>query len=132
MRNADTAQVKAKTDRTNGRTPEPVPGADTPAWGHRVWPFAFGGRADAMPYAARCCDAPLVRVSHPKEHALATPNYGYEKRQRELAKKRKAEEKRMKKAQSGPGGSDHAPQAGDNTPSEPTAQAESAPPAGSA
>lgn len=29
--------------------------------------------------------------------ALATPNYSYEKRQRELAKKRKAEEKRQKK-----------------------------------
>jgi len=29
---------------------------------------------------------------------LATPNYSYEKRQRELAKKRKAEEKRQKKA----------------------------------
>jgi len=30
---------------------------------------------------------------------LATPNYSYEKRQRELAKKRKAEEKRVKKNQ---------------------------------
>ena len=29
---------------------------------------------------------------------MATPNYSYEKRQRELAKKRKAEEKRQKKA----------------------------------
>jgi hypothetical protein len=29
---------------------------------------------------------------------LATPNYSYEKRQRELAKKRKAEEKRQKKS----------------------------------
>ncbi len=28
---------------------------------------------------------------------MATPNYGYEKRQRELAKKRKAEEKRQRK-----------------------------------
>ena len=28
---------------------------------------------------------------------MATPNYAYEKRQRELAKKRKAEEKRQKK-----------------------------------
>ena len=33
---------------------------------------------------------------------MATPNYGYEKRQRELAKKRKAEEKKQKKQQ-GPG-----------------------------
>lgn len=30
---------------------------------------------------------------------MATPNYSYEKRQRELAKKRKAEEKRQKKSQ---------------------------------
>jgi hypothetical protein len=32
-----------------------------------------------------------------QERPLATPNYAYEKRQRELAKKRKAEEKRLKK-----------------------------------
>jgi hypothetical protein len=32
---------------------------------------------------------------------LATPNYSYEKRQRELAKKRKAEEKRQRKQQGG-------------------------------
>lgn len=30
---------------------------------------------------------------------MATPNYSYEKRQRELAKKRKAEEKRQRKLQ---------------------------------
>ena len=30
---------------------------------------------------------------------MATPNYSYEKRQRELAKKRKAEEKRQTKTQ---------------------------------
>ncbi len=30
---------------------------------------------------------------------MATPNYGYEKRQRELAKKRKNEEKKQKKQQ---------------------------------
>ena len=34
---------------------------------------------------------------HQEVNALATPNYSYEKRQRELAKKRKAEEKRQKK-----------------------------------
>lgn len=34
---------------------------------------------------------------------MATPNYSYEKRQRELAKKRKAEEKRQKKLNSKPG-----------------------------
>jgi hypothetical protein len=32
-----------------------------------------------------------------QEQPLATPNYSYEKRQRELAKKRKAEEKRQRK-----------------------------------
>jgi len=32
-----------------------------------------------------------------QEQSLATPNYAYEKRQRELAKKRKAEEKRQRK-----------------------------------
>ena len=31
--------------------------------------------------------------------ALATPNYNYEKRQRELAKKRKKEDKLLKKQQ---------------------------------
>ena len=36
---------------------------------------------------------------------MATPNYSYEKRQRELAKKRKNEEKAQKKKQ-GPGESD--------------------------
>ena len=41
---------------------------------------------------------------------MATPNYGYEKRQRELAKKRKAEEKKQKKAHGG-GESDPTPHA---------------------
>ena len=44
-------------------------------------------------------DARTARAGHPKEHALATPNYSYEKRQRELAKKRKNEEKLQKKKQ---------------------------------
>jgi hypothetical protein len=35
---------------------------------------------------------------------LATPNYSYEKRQRELAKKRKNEEKRQRKLSGTPGG----------------------------
>ena len=35
------------------------------------------------------------------EYRLATPNYSYEKRQRELAKKRKNEEKKQRKAQRG-------------------------------
>lgn len=41
---------------------------------------------------------------------MATPNYSYEKRQRELAKKRKTEEKRNRKSNPGreapPSGSD--------------------------
>jgi len=53
---------------------------------------------------------------------LATPNYGYEKRQKELAKKRKKEEKLKAKAErktgQGPAGEDEAQSRG----------AESAPP----
>jgi hypothetical protein len=57
---------------------------------------------------AVCCVTASTRdrrasATH-RSNALATPNYSYEKRQRELAKKRKAEEKRQKKTQ--PGG-DH-------------------------
>ena len=46
---------------------------------------------------------------------MATPNYSYEKRQRELAKKRKNEEKLQKKKHPGPadGQSDQGSQAGD-------------------
>ncbi len=48
---------------------------------------------------------------------MVTPNYGYEKRQKELAKKRKKEEKLKEKAlrkQAGPGGEgDHLPDAAD-------------------
>ena len=43
---------------------------------------------------------------------MATPNYGYEKRQRELAKKKKKEEKlRAKTSERRPDQDDHAPQA---------------------
>lgn len=61
-----------------------------------------------------------------KESVLATPNYSYEKRQRELAKKRKNEEKRQRKlnrpeGQAGepgdaPGPQDTESAAGDTTP----------------
>ena len=44
---------------------------------------------------------------------MATPNYSYEKRQRELAKKRKQEEKRQKKANPRPDGEPDAPEPGD-------------------
>ena len=46
------------------------------------------------------------------EQALATPNYSYEKRQRELAKKRKAEEKRQRKQSRGDG-QEGAPEGGE-------------------
>lgn len=48
---------------------------------------------------------------------MATPNYSYEKRQRELAKKRKAEEKRQKKLSGKQGDTDQpgeAPPPGDD------------------
>jgi hypothetical protein len=54
---------------------------------------------------------------------VATPNYAYEKRQRELAKKRKKEEKAARKAQTGQGGGEPAePSAGD-TPAVPRTDA---------
>jgi hypothetical protein len=64
-----------------------------------------------MPYAAGASTRRWRASATQKEHALATPNYGYEKRQRELAKKRKAEEKKQKKQQGGQGGSDETPTA---------------------
>jgi hypothetical protein len=39
----------------------------------------------------------MLRTAFLRSDPLATPNYSYEKRQRELAKKRKAEEKRQRK-----------------------------------
>ncbi len=56
------------------------------------------------------------RIGTLRSSALATPNYSYEKRQRELAKKRKAEEKRQKK---GPR-LDHAPDDADRVDGEPS------------
>jgi hypothetical protein len=55
---------------------------------------------------------------------LATPNYSYEKRQRELAKKRKAEEKKQKKQVRSPGDAptqDDAPASASPEPSSPPA-----------
>jgi hypothetical protein len=53
---------------------------------------------------------------------LATPNYSYEKRQRELAKKRKAEEKRQRKINRGTDGApaDQAPDQAPADPAQPT------------
>ena len=59
------------------------------------------GARDRQTHAV-CC-APMGHRAVPRrdrawqEQPLATPNYAYEKRQRELAKKRKAEEKRQRK-----------------------------------
>ncbi|MCB2005766.1 MAG: hypothetical protein R3E92_04550 [Burkholderiaceae bacterium] len=60
---------------------------------------------------------------------MATPNYGYEKRQKELAKKRKKEDKLREKAQRKQGGSsdgdsaasyvDPTPAPGDRAPGSP-------------
>lgn len=50
-----------------------------------------------------------------KEQTLATPNYSFEKRQRELAKKRKLEEKKQRK-QHRPDGSPSGPEASDQPP----------------
>lgn len=47
---------------------------------------------------------------------MATPNYSYEKRQRELAKKRKAEEKRQRKQARDSGGHNPAPADGSAQP----------------
>jgi hypothetical protein len=47
---------------------------------------------------------------------VATPNYGYEKRQKELAKKRKKEDKLKRKAEGKPDdGSDDSDEATDTT-----------------
>ena len=67
-------------------------------------------------------DARTALVSPPQEHALATPNYSYEKRQRELAKKRKNEEKLQKKKQQGSSGGQaeqDAPASGEAAPGAP-------------
>lgn len=61
---------------------------------------------------------------------MATPNYGYEKRQRELAKKRKAEEKKQKKLH--PGQDDPSHSQGGEPPTEAQPGADTpAPPAAS-
>lgn len=59
---------------------------------------------------------------------MVTPNYGYEKRQKELAKKRKKEEKLKEKAQRKLGGSgavDGAPEGDAQTPSQDAAAGDS-------
>ncbi|MBK6293762.1 MAG: hypothetical protein IPO19_21400 [Rhodoferax sp.] len=46
---------------------------------------------------------------------MATPNYGYEKRQKELAKKRKKEEKLKHKAERKAGDTEHLPTQGQDS-----------------
>ena len=60
---------------------------------------------------------------------MATPNYSYEKRQKELAKKRKKEDKLKQKAErKGPEGDNPQTDAGGQQPQDPSS-AGSAPPA---
>jgi hypothetical protein len=68
-----------------------------------------------------------IRQTAATEKLLATPNYSYEKRQRELQKKRKAEEKRQKKSVRSEGGDEPAVPAEDSSGDAPPVQ----PPAGS-
>ena len=63
----------------------------------------------------------------PRRPQVATPNYSYEKRQRELAKKRKAEEKRQRKLSGKPAEGD-GPAEADNDAPPPTGDASPAEP----
>ncbi|GCL64970.1 hypothetical protein AQPW35_40510 [Rubrivivax pictus] len=115
-----------------GGTPEPVPGADTPGGacaagpsvsikGHVMWPLAFSGPAALCLMLRQASTRHRCAPAIQRSTALATPNYGYEKRQRELAKKRKAEEKKQKKLHGGPSGP------GDAGSHEPAAESPAAP-----
>lgn len=83
------------------------------------------GLADPFP---QCTRTGTVAASN-RKHKLATPNYGYEKRQKELAKKRKKEDKLKQKAErKGPEGEN--PQTDDDgQPPQDPSSAGSAPPA---
>jgi hypothetical protein len=102
-------------DRTNGRSAEPVTVAEIRSetskikgmsrfreqQGHHQVALCF---CAVLGNAVRCAIGSGTRTACAGQHrrnALATPNYSYEKRQRELAKKRKAEEKRQKKTTKG-------------------------------
>ena len=65
---------------------------------------------------------------------MATPNYGYEKRQKELAKKRKKEDKLKRKAEGKPddGSDEDGTPALDGTDADSTDTAGGTPPVGSA
>jgi hypothetical protein len=68
--------------------------------------------------SARGAGARYIGPATSRRVHLATPNYSYEKRQRELAKKRKAEEKRQRKLNGKPEEA--------ATPDEPRAEGEAA------
>jgi hypothetical protein len=70
--------------------------------GHFGGPWAFCSGCSGMPYAARHQRRASGAPATDRSNTLATPNYSYEKRQRELAKKRKAEEKKQKKSSGRP------------------------------
>jgi len=69
-----------------------------------------GDRAAVMLYAP----AAPSRRTHSRS-VVAKPNYSYEKRQRELAKKRKQEDKRQKKSNPRPDGEPDAQEPGNDT-----------------
>lgn len=54
-------------------------------------------RSDALARGRRLQSGLFASRGRHREPPLATPNYSYEKRQRELAKKKKNEEKRLRK-----------------------------------
>ena len=121
-----------------GGTPEPVPGANTPVLasalsvrkGHFGGPWSWWCLVDqgrlglpaglTRPLADALCSSPITGApsvpATDRSDALATPNYSYEKRQRELAKKRKAEEKRSKKTTRPDDQPGHGPDNGSNPP----------------
>ena len=74
--------------------------------------------------AIRTVEAATVAF-HCRKYTLATPNYGYEKRQRELAKKKKKEEKlRARASNTHRGATDDG---SEPMPAAPTGQEEQAP-----
>ncbi len=83
-----------------------------------------GGSRDSL-----CSRGGGVKVSpHSRKITLATPNYGYEKRQKELAKKRKKEDKLKSKTERKVGGDPGAPDTDDLvTPAYTPPQAETGP-----
>ena len=78
-----------------------------------------GDHTDQVARTCGCHGSREPPAAQTQEYRLATPNYSYEKRQRELAKKRKAEEKRQRKQNARP--EDEASAGGAPAPTEPGA-----------